>query len=179
MSNKSQPPSVPPHLSEKNFRRYERVILQAVMAWPAPIRITPHQLAPTTYMARLRDALRSYELYRWPCGIPDGMEELIPKMRVWPSGQQVLLGPRQPTGPSHDVEEEVEEVPLDVPTRGRLIVNPSEDVVKAIVLLHGLRILTDPTKFTSYYLGESLLCYLEEQHDVQIVRQSDNEILVI
>lgn len=67
--------SIPPHLSEANFRRFESILAQIARTWPAGTQWEPHfvmadgrvcQVEPTTFAARLRDAIASYRQYAWP-----------------------------------------------------------------------------------------------------------------
>lgn len=52
-------------LTERSFRRYEQAIKQAVDNFPNPTAFNPSPLSPNTFAARLRDAIKSLEMYDW------------------------------------------------------------------------------------------------------------------
>ena len=55
-----------PRLGLASFKRYELILGQCVRAYPTPTRLLPlpHQ-APSTFIARLRDAILGYRLNKW------------------------------------------------------------------------------------------------------------------
>lgn len=57
---------IPSHLREDVFRSYEPLITQALTAWPAETSFDrPSTVAPTTFVARFRDAILSALAFRW------------------------------------------------------------------------------------------------------------------
>lgn len=52
-------------LTEKSFRRYEGQIKSIVDSFPNPTAFNPAPLSPNTYAARIRDAIKSLETYKW------------------------------------------------------------------------------------------------------------------
>ena len=59
------------------FRRFEPLIAQAVRAFPAETSFTiPSDMAPTTFLARFRDARLSFLRFNWPSTLID-REKLI------------------------------------------------------------------------------------------------------
>ncbi len=52
-------------LTERAFRRYEHVIRHAIAAYPRTILVQPRELAPATFVARLRDAIASLRKFKW------------------------------------------------------------------------------------------------------------------
>lgn len=66
--NTTQPNDLPDRLSEKAFRRYEKWITLATELFPKSLVIGVHEcpVKPTTFVARLRDAMVSFRTYNWP-----------------------------------------------------------------------------------------------------------------
>jgi hypothetical protein len=60
-----------PQLSEKAFRTYEGVIAKVVEAYPNVVSLQPsiQGVAATTFVARLRDAMKSFHEYAWTSDI--------------------------------------------------------------------------------------------------------------
>lgn len=70
MSHSLQPnsQSLPYHLSEGSFRRFEKLIASAVESWPASTKFTttPESgMSTSVFVARLRDAITSFRRYGW------------------------------------------------------------------------------------------------------------------
>lgn len=65
----SPTPEPPAHLSEKVFRRFEQTIKQIVEEFPRTIIITPEGISQYTFIARLRDAMRSLYKYEWQTSV--------------------------------------------------------------------------------------------------------------
>lgn len=61
--------SLPFQKSEDSFRRYESYIAAAVKEYPASVTINPAPLRPSTFAARIRDAMSSLSVYRWDTNI--------------------------------------------------------------------------------------------------------------
>src|SRR5690606_32357391 len=60
---------VPPHKSEKMFRRYEPHIHTLLNNWPASTCFFPSGFALTTFSCRLRDSINSVLEYNWPTAL--------------------------------------------------------------------------------------------------------------
>jgi hypothetical protein len=66
MDNSPPPQYLPHQLSEDSFRRYEPLIKRAVDRFPEETEFEkPSGIAPTTFLARFRDALVSLKKYNW------------------------------------------------------------------------------------------------------------------
>lgn len=64
------PTFIAPHLREHIFRTYEDLIARAVHAWPEPTSFTvPHDVAPATFVANMRNAVVSVKRYSWSTSI--------------------------------------------------------------------------------------------------------------
>lgn len=63
--------NLPSQLTEASFRKYELTIQAAVNRFPQVIKIKAKDMdvAPTTYAARLRDALTSLFTYKWKTSV--------------------------------------------------------------------------------------------------------------
>ncbi len=59
--------SIPSHLSEATFRRYETYLEMAVLRFPEStcFELGENNVAPTTFAARLRDSIASLLRYKW------------------------------------------------------------------------------------------------------------------
>lgn len=65
--NESTPTYLPNDLSESNFRRYETLLTQAILAFPTETQFSiPSGTAPTTFVARMRSATLSLRRFGWP-----------------------------------------------------------------------------------------------------------------
>jgi hypothetical protein len=69
--NETQQLSIPQRFREPAFRRYEEIIAKVVTTFPAclildPKSLTYRSLSIETVTCRLRDAISSYERFRWP-----------------------------------------------------------------------------------------------------------------
>lgn len=57
--------SLPHRFRETSVSKFERQIAQAVAKWPTAVQFDPRPLAPTTWVARFRDACISLHKHQW------------------------------------------------------------------------------------------------------------------
>lgn len=70
-------PHTPPHLREETFRKYEAHIATILRNWPRPTTCYPKIVSPTTFIARIRDAINSVIEYKWKTPIDVNLLEQI------------------------------------------------------------------------------------------------------
>lgn len=82
--------------SERCFRRYEEVIAQAIHSFPKTVRFTSPR-RPTTDVARLRDALRTYKKKRWPASFKyEDYIRIEAFLKVWIDRNEICIGRDEP-----------------------------------------------------------------------------------
>ena len=93
---------IPNRLSERSFRYYEPVIKQVVDTFPNEVRVKPVGLSINTYVARLRDAMLSYNTYRWESNINFGLFQTyygtffgVRLIQVHIEGDTVVIGSKK------------------------------------------------------------------------------------
>lgn len=65
-------PTLPSHLSESMFRRYEPLIAEGLKNFPKATKFTPGpEIGLTTFTARFRDAITSFRRYSWSTTLID------------------------------------------------------------------------------------------------------------
>lgn len=113
---------IPHRFSEGQFRRYEKYINYAIEAYPQAIKCDPvsFDVATATFIARLRDAMKSYETYKWPSTInPEKFTLAYPQIQVIQRVDgTILIGPRMATqqwGKQDGVKEVVVEIINAIP----------------------------------------------------------------
>ncbi len=74
---------IPPHKSERMFRRYEQAIFAIVQQFPNVISFDPKPLSIVTFSCRLRDAMSSLLEYKWASPIDvNRLAEIRPQVEV-------------------------------------------------------------------------------------------------
>ena len=87
--------SVPVHLSERVFRRYESMIAQVVRNFPNATTFQHAPLSINTFTCRLRDAIKSVLTYHWPTPIDITLlEQIRPSLIVREQNGLVWAGLR-------------------------------------------------------------------------------------
>ena len=91
---------LPPRFRESAFRRYETHIAQVLHAYPSLVRFDPPKMIPAlscvTFSQRFRDALTSYEQYRWTTMLFTPEKFLSPwkqHIRIFERDSVVFVGP--------------------------------------------------------------------------------------
>lgn len=89
---------LPYHLSEDCFRKYELTICAAVNRYPEVVKIKASDMgvAPTTFAARLRDALESHFKNEWKSQVPwNRFKQIRKELIVSHRGNIVFLGTKE------------------------------------------------------------------------------------
>jgi hypothetical protein len=172
-------PTPPAHLSERTFRRFEPYIRKAVASSPTPVTITPIGLRPVTFAARMRDAIRSFSIYRWQSDIPlERFLELYERRDLTTTlddGGMVIIGPLgqgktlAPAGQIVDRASHNNEMSVWT--------NPNPLELRALCILLSNRRIPGPFRLT--------LCpdevieqvpFVEENFDVAVTKVNDHTI---
>lgn len=84
-----------PRASLRSWLRYEPYISAAFQAYPQPYRFRVEGLAPSTFISRVRDAVRGCLFFSHPCDIlPAKLREWWGWVEVRTDGQDIVIGPR-------------------------------------------------------------------------------------
>lgn len=107
--------------SEKCFRRYEAVIIQAVIAYPEEVRFKPTVRTINTDAARCRDAITSWRLNRWQAAIcPVAYKVTLRELTAWSRLGFVCIGPKTSVRRTVSVsvvrpdDEPIDDIPDDI-----------------------------------------------------------------
>lgn len=178
---------IPFHRSERNFRRFEDWIAQAVDIHPEPLKVGLEEegLAPTTVVARLRDAISSFRSNEWESKVN---REKFLRLRLHAylspgAGEARGVGSPQLTISALRTRASKAELsairgqtqdPQVATGRSTLVEDPSENVVRAFALLLSERLI-DPVRF--YKADEGKMKEWCKGFDVEIVQ--DGNILIM
>lgn len=164
----------PFQLTERSFRRYETAIKTFVSSYPLPTSFNPVPLSPNTYAARLRDALRSLELYKWKTSIDEQKLATIRKevvIRISKAGNVVVCKKGDDLEEAGKVVQESKQQ-----SSARSMHNLSEAELMAVVLLlHNRRI--DSIKLTGTCSATINLAIYGL--DVEMIEESDGSIILL
>lgn len=140
-------PSKPPaHLAEEVFRRYEKNIFSIVSRYPNKTTFDPRPFSAITFSARLRDAIRSHCIYKWPSAVdPASLAAIRPKIIVIKdeAGMVVIKERDKPSTLSSELVDQY----ADNPNRTITIDSPKDMDIWSCAWLLGRRILTGPIRF--------------------------------
>lgn len=170
-------PPQPFQLTERSFRRYETAILAFVTNYPKPTQFNPHPLSPNTYAARLRDAIRSLELYKWTTVIDvEKLKSIRDKVVVRidsKSGNIVVCSKEEGL-------EAVSTTPIPFETKkphaARTLTSINDAELMALVLLlHNRRI--DAVKITGQLSAHVQLVI--NGYDVEFIEEDDGGIILL
>lgn len=157
----------PPHKTEQVFRRYETHISTILTAWPHPSVFEPGNYSVETLCCGIRRAIASLIEFRWPTSIDiSRLTTLEVVVSTTKTPGQVWCGPRNYrsgasplervslTATPHNaqfIDAKVEQI---VPKVN--LVDPPADLVAAIIVMHGHRLLQEPStiRFTN---GETVV----------------------
>jgi hypothetical protein len=183
------PPTILPHrLTESSFRRFEPTIAHIINNYPSVVELCPmERIARTTYIARLRDAMLSFNRYKWPSGVIS----YIIFERVYSSivisardDGKILAGERTQVARFGDIENAIFGVNVSNPSNHSTdpfdfgVVTLSE--LQLICKLSASRLITRPIKLKSFDGDITItnLRMLENLHDVVIEYQQDGSFVV-
>lgn len=168
-------PPQPFQLTEKSFRRYENAIKSFVANHPNPTKFAPHPLSPNTYAARLRDAIRSLELYNWTTTIDTTKlrairDEVVVRIDA-KSGEIIVCDKKLQAISTTPVPFESGKPKAQKTLLG---VNDSE-LMALVLLLHNRRI--DPVKITGQLSSHVQLAI--NGYDVEFIEEDDGGIILL
>jgi len=147
--------TLPHRLRESSFRVYEDVISAAVNAFPNTTTIDPSSLGKSsdTVACRLRDAIASYDHFRWSPSKINLIRFLDVRPKLVVSQDKttgaVVIGPRQ----RHHLQAP--------PTISALVGDKplTHAILSALLLLHEEGVITEPTKVTGTPPDETMLSH--------------------
>jgi hypothetical protein len=155
---------LPFQLRESTFRKYERFIYEVVDRFPKKgYKVRVHNLKPSTYVARLRDAVSSLLRYQWKTGIDvDKLMEIRPLVEFKQVGENCVYG-----GPSSAIVEEleVEDISSDSANYVFIADQPDKPTLFAIAVLQTRRLL-GPVKLTN--ADQAILDEIEEMPEFDV-----------
>lgn len=168
------PAHQPFQLTERSFRRYETAITHITTNYPLPTSFNPSPLSPNTYAARLRDAIRSLELYNWTSTVDRLKLATIRSLLVVRINQHgnIVCGPKE----LKDINTVTEPLKSSLPSTKAILQNINDAELMALVLLlHNRRI--DGVKITGQ-LGAhvNLAC---QGYDVEFIEEDDGTIILL
>ena len=157
---------IPPHLEESVFRTYEDTI-RKIMDAPANamVLLDPSPLRPTTYSARLRDAITSHRTFKWVSNI-DHEAFMLRRIQVSynrSTGKVMAGNLKAPIGRSAAAELMLSSGPIP----------GYHDVVHAILVLLHHRILYGPINIRTDYN------FTDCPYDVNVVPPDANGVVTL
>jgi hypothetical protein len=175
---------LPSHLSEATFRRYESFIATAVANAPTDTSFTiPDGVAPTTFVARLRDATFSLKKFNWsPTSVDLTKLWTLTGKMVWSYDSATKLiwyRERQPRGrPSELTSEANSHIKALTSAASIRWESWTEAELRALCMLLHTKKLIGPYILKGE-VNQFLLTDLESSHDVSFVidTQSNETIL--
>jgi hypothetical protein len=174
---------LPFRLKQSTFRAYEPLIARAIESQGTHLTINPAPLRPTTYAARLRDAILSYDKFRWPASFDSLSFDDARRMgmlTVSHGDQSVVLGPKLRTGkapggasnalvnPNHKY---IGGIPVDSAI--------SEACIHAFCLLLSQKLISGPVILRAQALDETFLSTLESAYDIAITHNDHGHAIII
>jgi hypothetical protein len=186
---------LPYRLSEKAFREYEDAIAQIVAAFPIAVKVEHRSKAPTTYSARLRDAIKSLDKYNWVTGKVNMLifKSIRKGIVVRHTAKGVYAGSSEgmefldeiegcstslANRPSTDLSLDPNEIAKDVvvPIEPFLLEDTDLHHIKATVFLASKGLLNRPIRISS--IDDEQREYFEENFDVRLDKQPDGSYLL-
>lgn len=168
----------PPHKSESQFRRYENHLINILANWPATTEIKTGQLASTTFLARIRDAILSVLEFGWRTSIDLDELKRIHKTELHFTAvdEKTIKAFRQTSGSKVLAKTGVSEMVSLGEQFCCEISNPERHVVHSLAILLSNKVLTKPAKI--YQLNPDILKEVLEKHDVASTTEGDFTILI-
>jgi hypothetical protein len=164
---------LPPQFTEGACRRYESTIASILDSWPGPITLDPAPFSPETIRSRLRDAMRSFVKYRWPCSFDlDKLNSLLPTIIVARSENKLVVGDRT-TVKTPRIDKS--KAPLHFARESDGLNEPAPEVLRAVALLLATRHLAGPVKISS----ATSPTWLSDEYDIEVVVEGDGRYILI
>jgi hypothetical protein len=170
---------LPYRLRESTFRVYEPYIRAAISAAPEPVTFSTGSIRPTTFAARLRDAIISFNKFNWPNSSFTQFELQQANLTVRHNDLAVIVGTKIGRGhlggearafvsPNHKR--------LDgLPVLGE---QPPE-VIKAFCILLGKKLIPSPVILEDITLDDATISDLESHHDISITINEVGKTILI
>lgn len=140
-----------PHLSEAIFRRYEAVLADFLATYPSAFSVTPSGVAPTTFIAQLRNAANAHIANRFESTVdPDELAAAWKQSIATINSGAIIVGPKT----------SVREVLRAEYTTGDAtpqflceIDRPTLDQLNALLLLYATGVFQLPSKIGAIPVG--------------------------
>lgn len=172
---------LPHRLRESTFRLYESVLFQAIESSTGPINVNPAPLRPTTYAARVRDAIISFTKFNWSPAMFTQAELNAADLVVRHSDHAVVIGRRGEFKRGHIGGEARGFV---TPDHKRLAGIPitralTDHEVTAFAILLGGRLISGPVIIPPQFpLPEELVSALESNYDIAITITPEHTLIL-
>lgn len=166
---------------ESTFRLFESVLRRAITAVAentGPLTINPAPLRPTTYAARLRDAMLSMCKYNWKASFT-ALELTQAGLSVRHNSTYVVLGAKLPRG-RQDGESPGIVNPNDRRVNGLPVDRPIDFTeVMAFCILLSAKLLSGPVILRSQTLSPDEVSQLESKFDIAITFNDEQHTIII
>lgn len=165
----------PPHLRERVFRQYELAIATAVNKYPLTTCFKSDIVSPTTFSARLRDAILSYKRFQWSTEKvnKNKFQQIEGDLCVRVFGDSVYVGPKTTALDSENI---VPSATLPVESFWLTLTSPTEEVLKAICTILSERLETRPVKVMGPVTPQ--IQHLSLSYDISIKEESDHYLIL-
>ena len=160
-----QTTQLPYRFKEASFRRYERIIADAVDMYPKSVHITCNDMSPETVSCRLLDAMTSLETNHWETAL--NMEKFLQLRKEDSLCVRVLEDSTIYVGPKAKTKELNAKTTFSVSDKTKWTMETcDEDTLRALVTLLSKRIFTEVliTKPEKEILN--LVHALQANHDI-------------
>lgn len=169
--------SLPYLQTERHFRLYERYLRELTERWPQLSVFTPQPpVASTeTLSTRIRIAIKSLRNNQWPIAwnmvkFIQICDEVVVSTNAQPG--KVVCGPydlvRKLTPPNKVMR--AQDVDHDIEDLAKInLVNPSEELIHAVVVLHHHQLLLQPSTIQTTFDIKSL----EQKYDISVTKDGD------
>jgi hypothetical protein len=174
---------LPFRLKQSTFRLYEPFIDQSIRQ--GAITINPAPLRATTFAARLRDAIISYDKFRWPASFTSLQFDEAYKtsnLIVTHGDQTVILGPRKSKKAGFTGGATIAfNNPNDKRLNGIFVDRDvTVEEIRAICLLLTSRIISGPVIITgTASFSEETISQLESTFDVAFTTNDKKETIIL
>lgn len=177
--------SLPFRLRLSTFLLYEPYIAQAISKSPETININPAPLRPTTFAARLRDSIISYDKFRWKEASFTSMDFDNTRnsggLVVAHSDQNVTIGPRKTRKAGQTPGQSVAfNNPDDFRLTGIFVSREiDQNELRAFCTLLGAKLISGPVILEKNAYNEELFNALEAACDIAITTNNRKQIVIL